>query len=250
VSLTSRHLRFRLRYARLSAGVRAVMVVSVLWLIAISTLGFNPLLFSPLSRLFVGNFTFGSRGGDPRSVFLGEVVWSRAALVMVLPICGLASLMWAAKWIVAGASGVADGPYLKKHRLQDVIALIQLLALGEWPHRSESAVREDLQGDPRSGGSWALLAREHPEFFRVEDDVHHPISLLARHTVRDPRNRPTTYGNKPTAIDHSKLVVDLTKVAIDLHDRQERLAQRWQAFVPIATAVLGAAVAIIVAVFK
>jgi hypothetical protein len=119
-------------------------------------------------------------------------------------------------------------PYTKPGRLVDVLALIQVLSLDEYTHRTESRMAEEMQGDPASSGSWTELAREHPEFFRVRFDDKN-ISLIARHVMsRD------AAGKKPYL--PTDLMEKLFQTAIDLHDRQIA-AQQW--FRPLVPSLIG-----------
>ena len=66
------------------------------------------------------------------------------------------------------------GAYTKPGRLLDVLALIQVLALDKHIHRSEDAIAaRELMGSPSSSESWTSLAKEHPEFFRVNTKLDH-----------------------------------------------------------------------------
>lgn len=71
--------------------------------------------------------------------------------------------------------------YLKKGRLSDVLALIQVLSFGKEIHRSNKGLEVELRGLPKSAKSWDYLAIEHPEFFRVNSGADTSVSLLARH---------------------------------------------------------------------
>ena len=56
--------------------------------------------------------------------------------------------------------------YLIPRRLEEVLALIQVLGLDEeFTRRSETSLERDLQGKPRSAQNWKELAKQHPEFF-------------------------------------------------------------------------------------
>lgn len=58
--------------------------------------------------------------------------------------------------------------YTDPNRLGDVMALIQVLALGRLAIRSEKELRDRLQGKPTSKATtWGSLAENHREFFRV-----------------------------------------------------------------------------------
>ena len=78
--------------------------------------------------------------------------------------------------------------YLNKGRLEDVIALITHLGMGENTSKYESTLQKELFGPPHSAGSydkWVVVARRHPEFFRVYPGTGErsdpSISLIARH---------------------------------------------------------------------
>lgn len=123
--------------------------------------------------------------------------------------------------------------YLHPLRLADVMGLIQVLALDPDTHRSEDGLRSDLQANPLSGDSWTAVAREHPEFFRVNPDAakRHPVSLIARHV--SPRGLD---GRVPSlTADH---IDSLLRSAIDMHDRQVRRNERWTYLVPIWVALI------------
>jgi hypothetical protein len=128
-------------------------------------------------------------------------------------------------------------PYLLDGRLADILALIQVLALDDHAHRSESGLASELQGQPRSAESWPVLAAKHPEFFRVKPDGEHRVSLIARHVAsREDSHRPTLspeYTSK------------LLELAVELHDRQVRRSQSWQVWLPVLGVVLGGALALL-----
>src|SRR5262249_27749825 len=67
--------------------------------------------------------------------------------------------------------------YVRPDRLADVLALIQLLALDPLTQRSEGALLKELQGPPRSAESWRVVAKDHPEFFRVDEKSEHPVPM-------------------------------------------------------------------------
>ena len=128
--------------------------------------------------------------------------------------------------------------YIKENRLEDVMALIQVLALDANSHRSEDGLKSELPSKPSSANSWSELAKEHHEFFRVIEGKKHPISLVTRHVAEDS-------GIKRPALspEHTQALLN---TAIEIHDRQVRRDQRWTVLIPIWVAVIGA----IVAVFK
>lgn len=72
--------------------------------------------------------------------------------------------------------------YLVPGRLEDVLALIQVLAMDKARLRGESALGEVLNGSPNSARTWMEVAKRHREFFRVFDGGGDPkIALTARH---------------------------------------------------------------------
>ncbi|MHC4183617.1 MAG: hypothetical protein ACYSR0_09735 [Planctomycetota bacterium] len=121
--------------------------------------------------------------------------------------------------------------YLIDGRLEDVLALIQVLALDEDSHRSERGLQKELIEKPKSAESWQTLAIEHPEFFRVEQTRKFPISLVTRHVSESSgKKRP------PLQADVTQ---SLLNAAIELHDRQLKRSQRWTVLIPIWVAVIG-----------
>lgn len=128
-----------------------------------------------------------------------------------------------------------NAPYTKSGRLSDILALIQVLALDKYAHRSEAGVTDELQRMPSSSSSWVTLAREHPEFFRVRTKGEHVLSLVARHVT--PENASEIRELNP------ELVQKLLGTAIDLHDRQIQAKEWWKSWIPLIAALLAALVA-------
>jgi len=126
--------------------------------------------------------------------------------------------------------------YTKPGRLQDVLALIQVLGLDEKAHRSESGLQDELQGVPRSTASWTELAQAHPEFFRVRAEGEHRVSLVSRHVT--PKNE---HDIRPLP---AEFIGKLVQAAIDLHDRQVRRDERWAYWLPILGGLISAIVVI------
>ena len=127
-------------------------------------------------------------------------------------------------------------PYTKSGRLSDVMAMIQVLGLDPDAHRSERGLAAELQGPPKSARTWADVASDHLEFFRVTDKAAHSVSLIGRHVLpQDPM------GARPPL--DSDVLGKLLGVALDLHDRQVAQAQRWRVFLPVLGPVLAAIVA-------
>ena len=130
-----------------------------------------------------------------------------------------------------------NSKYLKEGRLEDVLALIQVLALDKDSHRSEDGLKSELPERPSSSDSWFQVAKDHQEFFRVVDGKKHPISLVIRHVSDET-------GTKRPALspEHTQALLN---APIELHDRQIRRSQRWTVLIPVWVAVIGGLVAII-----
>ena len=115
--------------------------------------------------------------------------------------------------------------YLVPGRLEDVLALIQVLGLDEHAHRSEDGLYRELQGKPASAATWGETAKRHPEFFRVVEGNDHGISLIARHvSIKDEQ------GRRPVSVD---FVQQLLETAITIHDVQVKRSQGWALYLPI-----------------
>ncbi|MCX5643781.1 MAG: hypothetical protein NTZ17_03710 [Phycisphaerae bacterium] len=124
-------------------------------------------------------------------------------------------------------------PYVNPDRLADVMALIQVLALHKYSHRSDKELTDEMQGPPRSASAWKEIAQQHPEFFRVNDEERLGVSLVSRHVLPKDEN-----GTRELPSDFASM---LLQTAIGLHDRQVDLANRWKAYIPIVVAVIAGA---------
>ena len=121
-------------------------------------------------------------------------------------------------------------PYTKPNRLADVLALIQVLALAKYRHRSDGGLTDEMQGPPRSGSSWKEIAQQHPEFFRVSETEKLGVSLVATHVLPKDLN-----GKRELPPDFVSI---LLQTAINLHDRQLDRAHHWRVYLPIVVAVV------------
>src|SRR5437667_6086143 len=109
--------------------------------------------------------------------------------------------------------------YLIQGRLEDVVALIQVLGLGVHAGHGENALIQIL-GPPRSNpnGTWTEVVRSHPELFRAAGGVegHEQLRLALRWFQPDPQ----------APVDLPVLEL-LMKTAIELHEsavhRDERI---------------------------
>ena len=133
--------------------------------------------------------------------------------------------------------------YLKTNRLADVLALIQVLAMDEHAHRSESGLTDELQGKPKSGNNinWEDIANDHPEFFRVKSSGEHKVSLVSRHVL------PKKNGVRELPIEFTH---KLLETAIQLHDKQVQRSERWKYWIPIYAVLITGFVTIFVAFYK
>jgi hypothetical protein len=117
--------------------------------------------------------------------------------------------------------------YLIPRRLEEVLALIQVLGLDEeYTRRSEKSLERDLQGKPRSAENWKELAKQHPEFFRVNEKHEFPISLVAR----DVSARNADGRRLPLSVD---FVQELLKTAREMHSIQLKRQERWTVYLPV-----------------
>jgi hypothetical protein len=123
--------------------------------------------------------------------------------------------------------------YVNAGRLQDVLALIQVLGFCPQPRRSETQLQEVFQGTPSSPGMarWSDVAVRHREFFRVAGEHKESVSLSARHAAG---------ANEEERVLPPEIVQKLLELALDIHDRQIRHTQRWTLYVPIWIAAIAA----------
>ena len=127
--------------------------------------------------------------------------------------------------------------YLKENRLEEVLAMLQVLALDKRPYRSESGFKAVLSDKPISSSCWIDLAKEYPEFFRVADDKKFPVSLVTRYvSTGEEMNRPAL------SPEHTQAILS---TAIELHDRELKRNQRWTVLIPIWVAVIGGIVILV-----
>lgn len=131
---------------------------------------------------------------------------------------------------------MSAGPYTKRGRLADVLALIQVLALDFYPKRTEEGMQESLQGPPTSASSWFALAGEHREIFRVDPKSDAGLSLVARFVMPREQNQ-----HRPKL--EPEFVSALLQTAITIHDRQVQEKEWWKSLIPLWSALVGAIVA-------
>jgi len=112
-------------------------------------------------------------------------------------------------WGLFGSRKHQSRQYIKPGRLEDVIALIQVLGLDKSVNRGENALQMVLMGPPQSAGAWSELAGWHPEFFRVT--AAGSVALIARHL--------TSSGDEGLALS-PEYIHGLVEAAIRIHQGQ------------------------------
>jgi len=149
--------------------------------------------------------------------------------------------------------------YADPNRLGEVMALIQVLALGRLAIRFETELEEKFWGKPLSAATWAGLAENHREFFRVHPkDAKHPegkkpegkkpegeegedsIALIWREALQGDlkeRTRPPL---------SSESVAKLLEIAMSLHDREITRKQRLAYLVPLGAVIIAGLFSILV----
>lgn len=220
-----------MHHLRLTGTIRIAIVIGAIWLAIVAATLLWPEFLPPLRGALVLDIWTFDNPPKPEP----QVLWHTLAYVAACPLALMTVFLVCMQWIQAGFVRADVGPFLKAHRLQDIIALIQILALREYSHRSNEGLNADALGGPKSSKSWIEIAEEHPEFFRLDPDAKNALSLVARHAL--PAHAKDT--------DRSTLAADLIRIAIELHDRQEQAAHRWQALIPLFGAALTAAVALV-----
>jgi hypothetical protein len=151
-----------------------------------------------------------------------------------------------------------SSPYLKSSsRLADVLAAIQVMGSYPWATRDEAGWQDKL-GAPLSANAWIEIFREHPEFFRVNEESR--ITLRWRHGydksyhVANQRELTPSELNalsqeerkqvtrKPLTEDQ---IETLLKTAIELHTRAVAFAQERRWLSPLLFGLLGTILGIV-----
>jgi len=131
-----------------------------------------------------------------------------------------------------------DLPYVRPARLADVMALIQVLALHRYGDRSGGGLEDEMQGCPRSAAQWEDVARQHPEFFRLDPNAKLGVSLISRHSL------PLSEHRKRPALPTSFTAM-LLRTAIDLHDRQLHRSEEWKTWIRVVEGICNALAALV-----
>lgn len=139
-------------------------------------------------------------------------------------------------------------PYLKDHRLADVIAGITALGTYKFYKLNIDAWANRITGSTANADHWRTLFSEHPEFFRLTSEQQ-KVSLVWRRQFprnfdvdADPEISPDhdIAGNQESRISRRPLepgeLTELIGVAIRLHDRalEQHKARGW--WIPLAAA--------------
>lgn len=139
--------------------------------------------------------------------------------------------------------------YLKAGRLADVLALVQVLAYGEFAKRTDDGLIKQLRRAPVTAPTWTELGMQHPELFRVLEAEKHSsgqqtVALIARFLQQGIESQSDEPPKSPplTADVTSKLM----ELAIHLHDREVQRKDWWKSVVvPIAVALITAVATIV-----
>ena len=124
------------------------------------------------------------------------------------------------------------GSYTEPGQLQDVLALIQVLAFATEPRRTVVQLADALRTPPSSGqGTWGDVAGLHPEFFRVWGQNRDQVALASRHVAE---GGPGQAGFPADFAQH------LMRTAIEIHDLEARRRDWWTLFLPLVIAIVGA----------
>ena len=149
-----------------------------------------------------------------------------------------------------------QSPYLKDDaRLADVIAAIQAMSIYKFYKLDFAGWADRISGDPSQGEHWCQVFVEHPEFFRL-DSARAKASLVARR--QHPKNFDVDARKQIEKAEFSALdekgkqrisrgplrqeeIAALIQTAVELHSRalEQSRDRRW--WLPILTALIGAA---------
>jgi len=133
--------------------------------------------------------------------------------------------------------------YTLDFRLQDVIALIQVLSFEETALRTEDGL-EIVIGKPKSSkkGNWEDIAVEHPEFFRFNKEVPFPFSLIARY-AKPPK------GNGQREVLSIDYVLCLLNLATTLHDKEIKRKENWKIWFPPIMAAIPGVISLLISLY-
>lgn len=145
---------------------------------------------------------------------------------------------------------VIMNPYLKDHRLADVIAAITALGTYKFYKLDFADWAQRITGGAKDASYWESVFKEHPEFFRVNTGDN-KASLVWRRQF--PRNfdvdayKESVPDDEDDGIAEDRIgrkpldavqITALIDVAVKLHDRalEESKAGKW--WIPLVSAIL------------
>jgi hypothetical protein len=139
-------------------------------------------------------------------------------------------------------SNLAVG-YSQVGRLQDLMALIQILAFrGDSSHWTESRIKKEIRKEkPLSSESWVAIALEHPEFFRVRppdaEDQETEIALFMRYGVKHTTNDKSVRVRPPIPLESARALFDLARSLNDnaVNDRRHLVDTKMKWIPPAVT---------------
>ena len=132
--------------------------------------------------------------------------------------------------------------FSRKGRIEDVIALIQLLGTKEKNTLNVAAIQNHLNRPPKSGTDWLSVINEHDEFFitaRCKNETH--VGLIFRHWDSD---------DLQANASRYESVCKLIYAAIDIHDRQIRRNEKWIVLIPVWAAIIAFIPALIAIIIR
>ena len=112
-------------------------------------------------------------------------------------------------------------PYLRQHRLQDVLTALQFLASYPDYDLTTEDFRKKIAFDPRSAPDWDTVLSQHPEFFR-KSERGGDYSLVLR------RARPKSADRERPPLSPAELsmLID-TAIHLQKHELEMRRERRW-----------------------
>jgi len=122
-------------------------------------------------------------------------------------------------------------PYLAKHRLQDVLAALQFLALYDNYDLTEDDFRKKIAVDPKSAKRWSEVFADHPEFFRQSESEGDYSLVLRRAKTKDAK------GVRPPLSPAELSMLFETATHLQKHELELRKDRR--AWLPLALTGIG-----------
>ncbi len=127
---------------------------------------------------------------------------------------------------------MGQSPYLVQGRLQDVVALLQFLALVDDYDLDPSKLRKKIAHDPVSAPDWQKVVADHPEFFR-ESEIEGDCCLVMR------RAQPKTGTQRlRPKLDSTQLKL-LVDTAIQLQNHALEIKRERGKWIPLVVGFAG-----------